>query len=82
MTFDELMNAGGIEALQAFKRVWFDRQQLKPKQEKVLRDLFERYPLGQTNFKMWLKNTTRNLLAKDISMKANNGAAASILNKA
>lgn len=84
MTWVEFAQAAGPQALEGFKRVWFEKKWPLPEQEKILRELFLREPLGQTNFKMWLRNTTRNLLAQEISynIKANNGAAASILNKA
>lgn len=83
MNWPEFAQAAGPQALQAFRQVWFERRWLNTEQEKILRDLFEKYPLGQTSFKVWLKNTTRNLLAQETSrMIANNGIELPILNKA
>lgn len=43
----------------AFVKVWFDGQPLTPQEETMLKALFARYPLGQTNFNTWLRETTR-----------------------
>lgn len=52
---------GGLPAWKAFDKVWYQGGTLTPEEERVLMSLFQKYPLGQSNFKTWYKQTVRQL---------------------
>jgi hypothetical protein len=62
--WNEIINSGGTAAAQAFDKYWNKKQALTPQEENILKALFAKYPLGQTNFNTWYKQTMRQLFLK------------------
>lgn len=54
--------AGGTEAVAALERVWFGGDTLTPDEEILLKQVHEKYPFGQSDFKTWLGQTLREIL--------------------
>ncbi|MFA5377188.1 MAG: hypothetical protein WC455_15665 [Dehalococcoidia bacterium] len=50
--------------LLAFNKVWNTGEALTSQEDAALKDLFAKYPMGQTNYNVWLKQTTRQLWEK------------------
>lgn len=65
-TWNSIKADGGYRSVRAFKKVWYDRGDLTPEEEVELTKLFEKYPLGRSNFKQWLKQTVRQLFEKAV----------------
>ena len=64
--WENIKRTGGSTALVAFKKVWYESADLLPEEDKVLRELFAQYPLGQDNFKVWKKQVTRQLFERSV----------------
>ena len=58
-TWDEVSQRFSSGDLQALDRVWNESGELSSGEETRLRAVFEDFPLGQTNFNVWLKRTLR-----------------------
>uniref|UniRef100_A0A6M3K442 Large polyvalent protein associated domain-containing protein n=1 Tax=viral metagenome TaxID=1070528 RepID=A0A6M3K442_9ZZZZ len=63
----EISSMGGTPFLQATNKVWFNGGTLTPQEDKLLRDIFNKYPLGQSNFDIWLKQSLRYLFMATIN---------------
>jgi hypothetical protein len=55
--------------LKALNNVWYQGKTLTPDDETILKELFSKYPLGQTNFKVWYKQTLRQAWDKYLASK-------------
>ena len=60
-TWNEIKEAGGLTALNAFNKVWYERVDLHPDEKEAMRALYARFPLDEKNFKAWLKQRTSQL---------------------
>ena len=56
-----ISHAAGSVGLKAFHKVWYAREPLTETEDKLLRGVFEKYPMGVTNFNVWLKQRVRQL---------------------
>jgi len=67
--WNEIINSdvGGRPAALAFDKVWNQQKPLTVQEIETLRKLFERYPLGQTNFNTWYKQTMRQLFERMVA---------------
>ena len=64
-TWEEIKAEGGAEGLKAFYKLWFSKVALIQEEDKVLRDLFGKYPLSQArSFGKWSKQEVRQLWDK------------------
>uniref|UniRef100_A0A6M3KUL8 Uncharacterized protein n=1 Tax=viral metagenome TaxID=1070528 RepID=A0A6M3KUL8_9ZZZZ len=65
MTWTEIVDAGGHQALVAFHKLWFTHEPLTEEEEGRLKDLYARFPLDNVNFKSWSKQRVRQLFEKN-----------------
>ena len=72
-TWESIKADGGYKAMQAFDKVWYHGGRLTPDEEVQLKKLFEKYPLGETNFKAWYKQRVRQTYEKCAIIKTNGG---------
>ncbi len=68
-TWQEIEQSAGLKGLRIFHGVWFTRRRITAEEEKVLRPVFEKYPLGTDSFKVWLKQRARQEYEKALSEK-------------
>ncbi len=57
----EISSVGGLPFLQATNKVWFSGGTLTPDEDRLLRSIFQKYPLGQSDYDVWLKQRLRQL---------------------
>jgi len=57
---------GGEPALVAFEKLWYLGKPLTPADEEVLRKVYARFPLGESNYETWKKRTMRQLFDKTL----------------
>jgi hypothetical protein len=62
----EMINTDPV-IVKALNKVWFQGGTLTPDEEKKLKALYEKYPMGQTSFTAWYKQGLRQLLDKWIA---------------
>jgi hypothetical protein len=62
-----IRSTGGTPAAVAFDKVWYKGTQLTPQETTLLQNLFKQYPLGQTDFNVWLKQTVRQVFENQIA---------------
>ncbi len=57
--WEDIATAGGSVALKAFNKLWFGDKTLTPEEIEKLKELYQRFPLGEKSFKAWCKQRTR-----------------------
>jgi len=62
--FDAFPLKGKTDAIDGLTRIW-DGEPLTSTQQTYLEGIFEQFPLGQTNFNIWLKQTLRQRFERD-----------------
>ena len=66
ITWPELAQAAGSQGLVIFNQTWYEGRQIDDNTKEVLAPVFDRFPLGTTNFKVWLKQRTRQLFERSL----------------
>ena len=64
--WDNIAAAGGSRAIQVFYKLWYEDSKLTPEEDRMLRKLFQQYPLGETNFRAWRKQRVRQLFERSV----------------
>ncbi len=57
--WNNIASEGGKNALVALNKVWYNGGSFTPEEDTLIRNLFNKYPMGQTNFNTWYKQTLR-----------------------
>jgi len=72
--WDEVSALVGSRGLMILDKVWHNHSQITEEDKEHLRPAFERYPLGTGDFRVWLKQRTRQLFEKEVreSLNAHN----------
>ncbi|MDO8715558.1 MAG: hypothetical protein Q7J73_01940 [Dehalococcoidales bacterium] len=71
--WSEIQKRAGLEGLKAFRSVWYKHERLSPEQMARLRSLHTEQPLDTEDFKVWLKQRTRQLYEGSI-LEASRGS--------
>ena len=66
ITWPELAQIAGSRGLAIFNQTWYEGRQIDDNTKEVLAPVFDRFPLGTTNFKVWLKQRTRQLFERSL----------------
>ena len=56
-----ISHTAGSTGLKAFNKVWYTKEKLTDKEDKLLRELFVQYPMGVGNYNIWCKQRVRQL---------------------
>ncbi len=65
----EISKTGGIKAVNAFRDIWYNGKELDKERKAILKPLFEKYPLGQTDIKVWVKQRMRQIFENSLREK-------------
>ena len=66
INWDEIAILAKFSGLNIFYNVWFKKQKITQDEEKILKAIFDKYPLGTHNFNIWLKQRARQLYEKSV----------------
>jgi hypothetical protein len=69
-----LLNSSGKDkafaVMSIFNDVWNNGKTLTPEEEAKLKEVYQKYPMGQTDFNVWYKQTLRQVFEKWVAQQA------------
>lgn len=74
----DIAHTAGAAGLKALRKIWYTKEPLTPVEDRLLRNLFQQYPLGQDNYHKWLKQIVRQVAEQFIREREGKNASNSI----